>query len=95
MSFKGITPEEFKHILAMFVVGFSCLIVLMLFFVEVPEANQRIVDMVLGVIVGSGLVSVINYFFQRQDDTLIKKERKKEIKENRIPCNYQNKQDNI
>tara|TARA_R110000796_G_scaffold38007_6_gene96014 strand:+ start:290 stop:508 length:219 start_codon:yes stop_codon:yes gene_type:complete len=57
------SEKDFRHKLAMFVVGFSCLIVLLLFFVEVPESNQRIVDMVLGVIVGSGLVSVINYFF--------------------------------
>jgi riboflavin transporter FmnP len=61
------TKNEFTQKLAMFVVGFSCLIVIMLFFVEVPEANQRIVDMVLGVIVGSGLVSVINYFFQSHE----------------------------
>ena len=59
------TPHNaFTRKLAMFVMCFSSLIVIMLFFVEVPEANQRIVDMVLGVIVGSGLVSVINFYFQ-------------------------------
>ena len=42
---------------------FSASIVIMLFFVEIPEQNQRIVDMILGVIIGTGLVSVINFFF--------------------------------
>lgn len=55
--------ETYKHKLASYVVIFSSVIVLLLFFVEIPKENQRIVDMVLGVIVGSGLVSVINYFF--------------------------------
>lgn len=55
--------KDFLHLLAMAVFSFSALVVLLLFFVEIPEGNQRIVDMVLGVIVGSGLVSIINYFF--------------------------------
>ena len=55
--------KHFIHLLAMAVFLFSALVVLLLFFVEIPVGNQRIVDMVLGVIVGSGLVSVINYFF--------------------------------
>tara|TARA_B100001939_G_C16910781_1_gene604444 strand:- start:892 stop:1119 length:228 start_codon:yes stop_codon:yes gene_type:complete len=55
--------KNFIHLLAMAVFLFSALVVLLLFFVEIPVGNQRIVDMVLGVIVGSGLVSVINYFF--------------------------------
>ena len=42
---------------------FSASIVIMLFVVEIPEQNQRIVDMILGVIIGTGLVSVINFFF--------------------------------
>jgi len=55
--------KQFIHLLAMAVFLFSALVVLLLFFVEIPVGNQRIVDMVLGFIVGSGLVSVINYFF--------------------------------
>lgn len=59
--------KDFLHLLAMSVFIFSALIVLLLFFVEIPEGNQRIVDMVLGVIIGSGLVSVLNYFFGSSD----------------------------
>ena len=59
--------KQFTHLLAMSVFLFSALVVLLLFFVEIPVGNQRIVDMVLGVIVGSGLVSIINYFFGSSD----------------------------
>jgi hypothetical protein len=38
-----------------------------LFFIEVPEGNQRVLDMVLGVIIGSGLVSIISYYFGASD----------------------------
>ena len=70
--------KQFIHLLAMAVFLFSALVVLLLFFVEVPVGNQRIVDMVLGVIVGSGLVSVINYFFGSSES---KEEKEKNEKE--------------
>lgn len=59
--------KRFIYYLALGVFGFSCLVVLLLFFVPVPESNQRVVDMVLGVIVGSGLISVLNYFYGASD----------------------------
>jgi phenylalanyl-tRNA synthetase beta subunit len=55
-------------------------VVLLLFFVEVPVGNQRIVDMVLGVIVGSGLVSVINYFFGSSESKEEKDKEKEDAK---------------
>ena len=67
--------KQFIHLLAMAVFLFSALVVLLLFFVEIPVGNQRIVDMVLGVIVGSGLVSIINYFFGSSES---KEEREKD-----------------
>jgi hypothetical protein len=55
--------KRFLYYFALGICGFSMGIVIMLFFVEIPESNQRIVDMILGVIIGSGLISVINFFF--------------------------------
>jgi len=55
--------KHFLYYFASAIFLFSATIVILLFFVSVPEENQRIVDMVLGVIIGSGLVSVINFFF--------------------------------
>lgn len=60
--------KRFVYYLASAVFVFSALIVVMLFFVQIPEQNQRIVDMVLGVIVGSGLVSVLNFFYGASPD---------------------------
>jgi len=59
--------KRFIYYLALGVFGFTCIVVLLLFFVPVPESNQRVVDMVLGVIVGSGLISVLNYFYGASD----------------------------
>lgn len=67
LSQSDMFSKRFIYYLAVGVFGFSCLIVIMLFFVEIPKENQRIVDMVLGVIVGSGLVSVLNYFYGASD----------------------------
>ena len=72
--------KNFLHLLAMSVFLFSALVVLLLFFVEVPVGNQRIVDMVLGVIVGSGLVSVINYFFGSSESKEEKEKEKEDAK---------------
>jgi|TARA_R110002020_G_scaffold374627_3_gene585927 hypothetical protein len=63
LSQEDLFSKRFIYYLATGVFAFSALIVVMLFFVEIPEENQRIVDMVLGVIVGSGLVSVLNFFY--------------------------------
>ncbi len=35
----------------------------MLFFVKIPEGNQRIIDMSIGILVGSGFVAILTYFF--------------------------------
>lgn len=67
LSQSDTFSKRFIYYLAAGVFGFSCLVVLLLFFVPVPESNQRVVDMVLGVIVGSGLISVLNYFYGASD----------------------------
>lgn len=64
--------KRFIYYLALAFIFFSMAIVFMLFFVEVPEENQRILDMALGIVIGTGLVSVINFFFgssKRQDES--------------------------
>ena len=38
-------------------------LIFMMFFIEIPEDNKRIVDMTIGILIGTGLVSVINFFF--------------------------------
>ncbi|MDB4301948.1 hypothetical protein N9924_00125 [bacterium] len=63
LSQDDLFSKRFVYYLASAVFAFSAIVVIMLFFVTIPEQNQRIVDMVLGVIIGSGLVSVLNFFY--------------------------------
>ena len=59
--------KRFIYYLAMSVLAFSFIVVILLFWVEIPKENQRILDMTLGAIVTSGLVSVLSYFFGASD----------------------------
>ena len=55
--------KRFVYYLAASVFLCSISIIILLVFVEIPEGNKRILDMCLGILVGSGLVSVLNYFY--------------------------------
>lgn len=55
--------KNFIYYLASGVFLFSAVVVLLLFIVEVPESNRDVVNFVLGVLVGTGLTGVFNYFF--------------------------------
>jgi hypothetical protein len=55
--------KRFIYYLASGVFLFAVLFVIMLFFVEIPESNKRLVDVITGVIVGTGLTQVIQFFF--------------------------------
>jgi drug/metabolite transporter (DMT)-like permease len=55
--------ERFVYYLATGIFIFSAVIVLLLFFVEIPEENKDVVNFILGVVVGTGLTGVFQYFF--------------------------------
>tara|TARA_B100000768_G_C11235569_1_gene357089 strand:- start:600 stop:1106 length:507 start_codon:yes stop_codon:yes gene_type:complete len=55
--------KRFIYYLTMAVFAFSVVVVLLLFFVTIPEENQDVVNFILGVIVGTGLTGVFNYFY--------------------------------
>jgi len=55
--------KRFIYIFAIVVFGFSALVVLLLFFINIPDDNKQVINMTLGVIVGTGLASIINFFF--------------------------------
>ena len=58
-----IFSKRFVYYFAIGIAGFSMIVVGLLFFIEIPDSNRRVVDMILGVVIGSGLISVINFFF--------------------------------
>jgi uncharacterized membrane protein len=55
--------KNFIYYLAGSVFLFSMVIVLLLFFKEIPEKNRDVVNFILGVIIGTGLTGIFNYFF--------------------------------
>lgn len=60
---EDLFSKRFVYYFAILIFSFSALVIAMLFFVSIPEENQRIVDMAIGIVVGTGLVSVIQFFF--------------------------------
>jgi len=55
--------KRFVYYYAAGVTLFAFAIVILMFFVSIPDNNQRILDMSFGVIIGTGLVGIFQYFF--------------------------------
>ena len=55
--------KRFIYYLTTGVFAFAVIIVLLLFIVEIPESNRDVVNFILGVVVGTGLTGIFNYFF--------------------------------
>jgi hypothetical protein len=54
--------KRFVYYLTMAVVGFVFLMVLALFFVNIPDENKTIIDMVVGIVIG-GYTSIMAFYF--------------------------------
>ena len=55
-----------KRFIYMFATAFALvtvILVTLLFFVEVPQENKTLVDMSLGVLIGTGLTGIFNFFY--------------------------------
>ena len=60
---NDIFSKRYIYYLATGVFIFSAIIVLLLFFVEIPKENKDVVNFILGVVVGTGLTGIFQYFF--------------------------------
>ena len=56
--------KNFVYYLSTGVFLFSATTVLLLFFVEIPDKNRDVINFILGVLVGTGLTGIFNYFFK-------------------------------
>jgi len=54
--------KNFVYYLSIGVFLFSAITVLLLFFIEIPDKNRDVINFILGVLVGTGLTGVFNYF---------------------------------
>jgi hypothetical protein len=55
--------KRFIYYLTTAVFSFAVIIVFLLFFVEIPEKNRDVINFILGVVVGTGLTGIFQYFF--------------------------------
>ena len=55
--------KRFIYYFASAIFLLSAAIIIMLFFVTIPADNQRIIDMAIGILIGTGLVGIIQYFY--------------------------------
>jgi len=60
---SDLFSKRFIYYLAMASFAFAVTIVIMLFFIEVPDKNQDVVNFILGIVVGNGLTQVFQFFF--------------------------------
>jgi hypothetical protein len=63
LSQDDLFSKRFIYYLAIGVFFFSASVVIMLFFVDIPEKNKDVINFILGIIVGTGLTGVFQYFF--------------------------------
>lgn len=70
----------FKLGLAAFTVFMGFALVILLMFLEIPEGNKSIVDMSIGLLIGTGVIGVITFYYgssagsQSKDKMLLDKE---------------------
>lgn len=60
---EDIFSKRFIYYFAGFMAISVLIILILLFFVEIPSENQRIVDMTLGIFIGSGFIQIINFLY--------------------------------
>lgn len=55
--------DLFMLILAGFTMVMAFVIIILLMFFEIPEQNKSIVDMAVGFLIGTGVATILNYYF--------------------------------
>jgi len=70
--------KRFIYYLTIAVFAFSAGVVILLFFKQIPEENRDVINFILGVVVGTGLTGVFNYFYgssqgSKDKDVFLKK----------------------
>ena len=59
---NDVFSKRFVYYLSIGVVGFVFIMICALFFIEIPEDNKTLIDMVFGIVIG-GYTSVMAFFF--------------------------------
>lgn len=70
--------KRFVYYFAAGITLFAFLLIGLMFFVEIPRTNTRIIDMALGAVIGTGLITIIQFFFGSSTGS---KEKESQIKD--------------
>jgi hypothetical protein len=55
--------KNFIYYLSIGLMVFSFVVVIMLFLIEIPDKNRDVINFILGILVGTGLTGIFNYFY--------------------------------
>ena len=60
---SDIFSKRFVYYLSIGLFSFAAIIIILLLFIEIPESNKDVVNFILGIVVGTGLTGMFQYFF--------------------------------
>lgn len=58
-----IFSKRFVYYLAIGLFSFAFIVTIMLFIVEIPDKNRDVINIIIGVVIGTGLTGMFQYFF--------------------------------
>ncbi len=77
-----MTNSSFSNVVAIICIVLSFGIVIMLFFVAIPPENKQLLDTIIPLITGSGLIGIIQFFFGSSQTSATKNETIKQLVNN-------------
>lgn len=60
---EDLFSKRFVYYFAFLIFILASVVVVLLFFVEIPERNERLIDVAFGAVVGAALMQVIQFFY--------------------------------
>ena len=67
--FKHLSDNDFKEWMAVYVITFTFIYFILITFIPLSETGQRFADIILGALISTCLMTVLNFFFKKGDKT--------------------------
>jgi hypothetical protein len=66
--FKELNDKDFKELMAFYTITLSFIYMFLITFADIPKANQRFADIILGSILTIVIGKVLSEYFNKPDD---------------------------